>query len=141
MVKRQRKGGTRMRATAERSTLLVPQFPVALRLRVKAKAVVEGRYMHEVFAELVERGLAQEEQFRGKGKRTGEVPMKIENHFSHYWLRMVNHTKGDIVQDTTQIPSLEKARQEAKELLSSGSYDEVEILDASENVVETVRQE
>ena len=58
-----------MRATPERTTLLVPQFPVALRLRVKAKAVAEGRYLHEVFAEIVEKGLAAEEaESRKRGK-------------------------------------------------------------------------
>jgi len=50
-----------MRATPERTTLLVPEFPVALRLRVKAKAVAEGRYISEVFAEVVEKGLAAAE--------------------------------------------------------------------------------
>jgi hypothetical protein len=48
--------------------LLVPQFPVALRLRVKAKAVAEGRYLHEVFAELVEKALALERETQVKGK-------------------------------------------------------------------------
>ena len=61
-----------MRATKEHSTLLVERFPVALRLRVKAKAVAEGRYLHEVFAEVVEKGLAAEEAERQKrGKRHG----------------------------------------------------------------------
>ena len=50
-----------MRATAEHSTVLIPQFPVALRRQVKAKAVAEGRYLHEVFAELVAKGLAAAE--------------------------------------------------------------------------------
>jgi len=50
-----------MRTTPERTTLLIPQFPVALRLRVKAKAVAEGRYISEVFAEVVEKGLAAAE--------------------------------------------------------------------------------
>ncbi len=45
-------------ATETHSTLLVPQFPVALRLRVKAKALLERRPMNEVFAEVVEKGLA-----------------------------------------------------------------------------------
>ena len=57
-----------------RITLLVPQFPVALRLRVKAKAVAEGRYLHEVFAEIVEKGLAAAEEKasrRREGKRHG----------------------------------------------------------------------
>jgi len=61
-----------MRAMAERSTLLVPQFPVALRLRVKAKAVAEGRYLHEVFAEVVEKGLAAIERTPGaRNKKKG----------------------------------------------------------------------
>ncbi len=50
-----------MRATAEHSTPLVPLFPVAVRLRVKAKAVAEGRYLHEVFVEVVVKGLAAAE--------------------------------------------------------------------------------
>jgi hypothetical protein len=55
-----------MRATAEHSTVLIPRFPVALRLRVKAKAVAEGRYLHEVFAEVVEKGLAVVETERAR---------------------------------------------------------------------------
>ena len=50
-----------MRATAEHSTVLIEQFPVSLRLRVRAKAMLERRYVHEVFAELVERGLREVE--------------------------------------------------------------------------------
>jgi hypothetical protein len=64
-----------MRATAEHSTVLIERFPVALRLRVKAKAVAEGRYLHEVFAEVVEKGLAAMEKAEAqtwrKGKRRG----------------------------------------------------------------------
>ncbi len=54
-------------ATAETSTLMVPEFPVALRLQVKAKALLERRPMREVFAELVEKDLAAE----GKTQATG----------------------------------------------------------------------
>lgn len=59
-----------MEAMAERTTLLLPRFPVALRLRVKAKAVGEGRYLTDTFVDLVERALAAEEAERQKrGKR------------------------------------------------------------------------
>jgi len=50
-----------MRATKDHSTLLVERFPVRLRLQVRAKALVERRPMHEVFAELVEKALADDE--------------------------------------------------------------------------------
>ncbi len=51
---------TSERATATHSTLLVPGFPIALRLRVRAKAMLERRPMREVIAELIEKALAQE---------------------------------------------------------------------------------
>ena len=57
-----------MRATAEHSTVLIERFPVALRLRLRAKAIQERRYLHEVFAEIVEKGLAAEEEAKD-GKR------------------------------------------------------------------------
>ncbi len=50
-----------MRATAEHSTVLIPRFPVALRLQVKALANLQGRKMHEVFADLITRALATSE--------------------------------------------------------------------------------
>ncbi len=58
-----------MEARAERTTLLLPRFPVSLRLRVKGKAVTEGRYLTDVFAELVEKGLAGEEAKQAKRRR------------------------------------------------------------------------
>ncbi len=65
------KKGAWMRATETHSTLLIPQFPVALRLRVKAKALLERRPMREVFAEVVEKGLAamDVEKVGKRGKR------------------------------------------------------------------------
>ena len=63
-----------MRATPEHSTVLIERFPVALRLRLRAKAIQERRYLHEVFAEIVEKGLAAaeaEQQKRREGKRHG----------------------------------------------------------------------
>jgi hypothetical protein len=50
-----------MRATPEPTTILVPEFPVAQRLRVKAKVVGEGWYPHKVFAEMVAKALAADE--------------------------------------------------------------------------------
>ncbi len=50
----------------EHSTLMVEEFPVRLRLRVKAKALLERRPMNEVFAEVVEKGLAAVEARPGK---------------------------------------------------------------------------
>jgi hypothetical protein len=64
-----RKGGRRMRATAEHSTVLIEQFPVALRLRLRAKAIQERRRLHEVFIEVVERGLAAAEADQRKKER------------------------------------------------------------------------
>ncbi len=61
-----------MEAMAERTTLLLPRFPVSLRLRVKAKAVGEARYLTDVFVELLEKALAADEaeqQKRREGKR------------------------------------------------------------------------
>jgi len=61
-----------MRATAEHSTVLIEQFPVALRLRLRAKAIQEQRRLHEVFIECVQRGLAAaEEKSSKRKKRTG----------------------------------------------------------------------
>ncbi len=58
-----------MEARAERTTLLLPRFPVALRLRVKSRAVAEGRYLTDKFAELVEKGLALEEAIAARKRR------------------------------------------------------------------------
>lgn len=41
-------------------------------MREKAKAVAEGRYLHEVFAEIVERGLAAVEEAEAKGGKRGK---------------------------------------------------------------------
>jgi len=37
--------------------------------RAKSKAVAEGRYLHEVFAEVVEKGLAAEEEAESRKPR------------------------------------------------------------------------
>ncbi len=52
------------KAPREHTTLMVEEFPVALRLQIRAKALVERRPMRDVFVELLERALAQE----AKGK-------------------------------------------------------------------------
>jgi len=41
----------------ERSTLLVPEFPRPLRLRIKALANLRDQPMHEVIEELLEQAL------------------------------------------------------------------------------------
>ena len=41
----------------ERSTLLVPEFPRPLRLRIKALANLRDQTMHEVIEELLEHAL------------------------------------------------------------------------------------
>jgi hypothetical protein len=46
---------------------------VALRLQVNAKAVAEGRYRHEVFAELAEKGLAAVEAAARAQHRRGQL--------------------------------------------------------------------
>ncbi len=68
--KRARKGGKRMEAMVERTAMLVHNFPVGLRLRVKSLAVVRRQMFAEVLAELVEKGLTTEEAkaARRKGK-------------------------------------------------------------------------
>lgn len=58
---------------AERTTLLLPWFPVALRLRVKAKATVERKYLTDMFAELVEKDLAAVEEIPGTRSKRGKV--------------------------------------------------------------------
>ena len=40
-----------------------------VRLRLRAKAIQERRYLHEVFAEIVEKGLAAEEAEQQKRRR------------------------------------------------------------------------
>lgn len=76
MPTRRTRGGSRMPATAEHTTtLLLHQFPVALRLRVKARAVAQGRYMSEVFAALLEKGLeAEDAEQRRPTRARGGTP-------------------------------------------------------------------
>ncbi len=61
-----------MEALAERTTLLLPRFPVALRLAMKANAVAEGRYLTDVFAELVETALDHERRNRERRQTVSE---------------------------------------------------------------------
>ncbi len=61
---------TSERATATHSTLLVPGFPIALRLRVRAKAMLERRPMREVIAELIEKALAMDAKAETKKKES-----------------------------------------------------------------------
>ncbi len=53
----------------EHSTLMVEEFPVRLRLRVKAKALLEQRRMRDVFVELLEKALAAEEANAGERRK------------------------------------------------------------------------
>ncbi len=57
-----------------------------------------------------------------------------------YYLRKTNRVTGACWTDATPIGSLEEARQKAQGELSSGEFDEVEILDANFKLVETVRR-
>ena len=56
----------------ERSTLLVPEFPRPLRLRIKALANLRDQKMHEVIEELLEQALTTVDELSGpKAKRKG----------------------------------------------------------------------
>ena len=50
----------------ERSTLLVPEFPRPLRLRIKALANLRDQPMHEVIEELLEQALRAVEDRPGR---------------------------------------------------------------------------
>ena len=50
----------------ERSTLLVPEFPRSLRLRIKALANLRDQPMHEVIEELLEQALRAVEDRPGR---------------------------------------------------------------------------
>ena len=52
----------------ERSTLLVPEFPRPLRLRIKALANLRDQPMHEVIEELLEQALRAVEDRPGRQK-------------------------------------------------------------------------
>ncbi len=56
-----------------------------------------------------------------------------------YYLRKISRVTG-VLDDATDFYELEEARQAANGELSSGEFDEVEILDAAYNVVETIRR-
>ncbi len=51
----------------ERSTLLVPDFPRALRLRIKALANLRDQKMHEVIEELLQNALQTVEDHPAQG--------------------------------------------------------------------------
>ncbi len=53
---------------SERSTLLVPEFPRPLRLRIKALANLRDQKMHEVIEDLLEHALAAVEERPGREK-------------------------------------------------------------------------
>ncbi len=52
----------------ERSTLLVPEFPRSLRLRIKALANLRDQTMHEVIEDLLEQALRAVEDRPGRQK-------------------------------------------------------------------------
>ena len=52
----------------ERSTLLVPEFPRPLRLRIKALANLRDQKMHEVIEDLLEQGLRAVDDRPGRPK-------------------------------------------------------------------------
>ena len=65
MGKHPRKEGTKP-LLPERSTLLVPEFPRLLRLRIKALANLRDQTMHEVIEDLLEYALRAVEDRPGR---------------------------------------------------------------------------